>query len=196
MTLTIPLKAADGATSTITLPDPVVSSGTTVLVNLGQTAILTNLDNGNGNLLVAQPITLTQTASLQSLSFYVKTAAGQLRLGLYSGTTPTTLISQCAAFTAVAGWNTRVATSGNLVPGQYWIAYLPSSNTLSFENVATGFSSYFKTFTFGALPTTFPTGPSTTPSQWSFYGTFSQGPPPPPDTIPPSIPTGLTAVAR
>jgi hypothetical protein len=160
-------------------------------INVGETTILTEADNGNGNLLVAQPITLAQPASLQSLSFYVATVGGQLRLGLYSGATPTALVAQTAAFTPVAGWNTQPVTSAQLPAGQYWLAYFPQSNTLAFRKAETGGTSYFKTVTFAAMPSTFPASPSTTSSHWSLYGTFAL---PAPDTTPPSVPTNVTAV--
>jgi chitodextrinase len=192
MSLTVPLVALDGATSTITLPDPVVTSGTGILVQVGQTTLGPTADNGNASLLLAQPISLTQAASLQSLSFYVRVVGGQLRLGLYSGTTsPTSLVSQSNAFTAVLGWNTAVATSASLAAGKYWLAYLPQSNTLGFWVLNQGGPSYYHTQAFGALPATFPSGPSSVAALWSFYGTFSTGP----DTTPPTVPTGLAAHA-
>jgi hypothetical protein len=171
------------AAGTITVTAPTT-------INVGQTAILTGADNGNGNLLVAQPITLTQPASLQSLSFYVATVGGQLRLGLYSGTTPTTLVAQTAAFTPVAGWNTQPVTSAQLPVGQYWLAYFPQSNTLAFRKGSITSLSYYKTLTFAAMPAAFPASPSSTAVQWSFYGTFAL---PAPDTTAPSVPTNVTA---
>jgi hypothetical protein len=172
------------ATGTITI------TAAPATINVGETTVLTGADSGNGNLLVAQPITLTQPAALQSLSFYVATVGGQLRLGLYSGATPTTLVAQTAGFTPVAGWNTQPVASSQLVSGQYWLAYFPQSNTLAFRKTDTVGTSYFKNVTFAAMPATFPTSPLTTTSHWSFYGTFSVAPP---DTTPPSVPTGMTA---
>jgi hypothetical protein len=175
------LSASANATITI-------ASGTTT-INVGETTVLSETDNGNGNLLVAQPITLTQQGTLQSISFYVATVGGQLRLGLYSGVTPNALVAQGTAFTPVAGWNMQSVTSPSLPPGQYWLAYLPSSNTLGFRKAETGGTSYFKTESFGAMPSTFPASPNTTTSHWSFYATFIVIQ----DTTPPSIPTNLTA---
>lgn len=177
------LKATAGSTITIT-------AGTTTSVKIGETNILANFDNGNANLLCTQPITLTQPSALQSLSFWVGTVGGQLRLGLYSGASaPNNLVTQTAAFTPVAGWNTQPATSPMVPSGQYWLCYFPQSNTLAFRKADTGGTSYLKTLAFGPLPATFPAGTSTTPSHWSFYGTFGVTP----DTTPPSIPTNLTA---
>jgi hypothetical protein len=183
VTVTDSFGLSASATATVTI------AGGTTTINVGETTVLSETDNGNGNLLVAQPITLAQQSTLQSLSFYVATVGGQLRLGLYSGATPTTLVAQGAAFTPVAGWNMQSVTSPPLPAGQYWLAYFPASNTLGFRKAETGGTSYFKTVTFGAMPSTFPTSPSTTPSHWSLYATFIVTQ----DTTPPSIPTNLTA---
>jgi len=186
VTVSNPFKTVT-ATTTIT-----VSSGTTV--NVGQTSIGTINDNTNGNVIIAQPVTLTQTGTLLNMSVYVQTAGGQLRLGVYKGATPTTLVATTNAFTPSAGWNTQVAPSVALSPGQYWLTTFSQLNTLTLRKATSASTVYYKTGqTFGALPTTFPSTPNTETSLWSIYGTFSVGPPPPPDTTPPSIPTNLTA---
>lgn len=188
MTLTIPLVAANGAKSTVTLPDPVVSTGTTTFT-VGQMTIGT-ITGGGANTLYAQPITLPQAASLQSLTFNSRGASGQVRLGLYSGTTPTTLIAQTAVFTPVDGWNTVALTSPQLPAGQYWLAHLSSS--AGYWAVLQGGPTYYKTITFGAMPATFPTPQGSEGALAAFYGTFSTAVVVP-DTTPPSIPTNVTA---
>src|SRR3989344_9553336 len=107
-------------------------------VTIGETTILTNPDNGNGNLLVAQSTTLSQTATIQSLSFYVTTAGGNLRLGIYDATGPGggpgTKMAETNSFTPITGWNTaNVVTPVSLTVGTYWLAYLPSSSSLGFK---------------------------------------------------------------
>jgi hypothetical protein len=90
--------------------------------------------SGMGNRLVAQQVTLSQSATIQSLSYYVATTGGQLRLGIYnnSGSAPGALVAQTAAFTPVAGWNTQaVTTPVSLSPGTYWLVFLPQNNTLA-----------------------------------------------------------------
>ena len=50
-------------------------------IKIGETAILPADDTGNANLNVAQSVTLSQAATLETFSFYVTSAAGDLRLG-------------------------------------------------------------------------------------------------------------------
>ena len=47
------------------------------VIAIGETAVLSTADDGNGNLLVAQQATLPVTSALQSMSFYVTNASGQ-----------------------------------------------------------------------------------------------------------------------
>ena len=178
------------ATSLRRLDRSVTASAGTTTIKIGVTTVQTNPDNGNGNLLIAQPITLSQVGTIQSLCFYVKTVGGQLRLGLYSGTTPTTLVAQTAAFTPVVGWNTQPVRQPVSCPaGPYSLAYLPASNTLAFANSNAGGTIVLQVLRLRSHACDVPTSPSTTPSNWSFYGTFGVTP----DTTPPSVPTNLTA---
>jgi hypothetical protein len=72
-------------------------------VTMGETAVLTTDDNENGNLLIAQEASLSQSATIQSMSFHVTAAAGELVLGVYDSTGPSKgpghLVAQTAAFT-------------------------------------------------------------------------------------------------
>ena len=186
LAVTVTAKSASGTTSasaTITI----TTVATTI--NVGQTAIGTIADSQNANVIIAQSVTLPQPGALQSLSMYVRTVGGQLRLGLYSGNTPTTLIAQTAAFTPVAGWNTQPAVSAQLPAGQYWLASFSQLNSLVLTKNSGGSAYYKPGQTFGAMPATFPSAPSTEASTWSVYGTFSVVP----DTTKPSVPTNLTA---
>ena len=62
----------------------VSSSSWAGTITIGQTSVLTTADGGNANLLLAQSATLSQTATIQSISFYVTAAAGKLVLGIYA----------------------------------------------------------------------------------------------------------------
>jgi hypothetical protein len=177
MSLTITLKAADGATSNLTIAGPnVVSSNTTLVpISIGQTSILSGADGQNGNLLVSQEITLpaNNAYQLQSLSFHVQAAAGNLVLGIYNNANgkPGTLLSQTPSFATVSGWNTVTPSPlPTLNAGNYWLAYFPQSSNLTFNNAAVG-NAYFTPLTFGAMPNTFPTGTAIS-TNWSLYATF------------------------
>jgi Domain of unknown function (DUF1929)/Galactose oxidase, central domain len=144
-------------------------------ITIGVTQVLTEFDNGNANLLLAQEATLSQAATIQSLSFYVAQAAGSLRLGIYgtSGTAPGSLLATTNSFTTVLGWNTaNVITPVVLQPGTYWLAYLPSDNNLQFKKATRGFF-VLKNFAYGPMPATFPPPSSSGPAQWSFYATLT-----------------------
>ena len=144
-----------------------------------QNAVLSAGDSENGNLLAAQSATLTQAATVESLSFYVTAASGSLILGIYDATGPNggpgALKASTKSFTPGTGWNTAtVVTPVSLTAGNYWLAYLPSSNALSFVKTnASGNCAYYG-YNFGSLPSKFSTSPtSCTPTTWSFYATLA-----------------------
>ena len=120
-------------------PIPLPPSGP---ITMGETNILSTDDSGNGNFLIAQSATLSTAATLQSLSFYVTTAGGNLRLGVYDATGPSggpgAKKAEVNEFVPTVGWNTANVTTPVLIPaGTYWIAYLPSSSTLAFKKSST-----------------------------------------------------------
>jgi len=82
------------------LPPPPPPSNTIIM---GEPAVFVDTDGDNGGLLLVQDAQLTQMGTIQSLSFYVVTAEGQLRLALYDakGTNgnPRNLLAQTAPFT-------------------------------------------------------------------------------------------------
>ena len=136
-------------------------------------------DSNNGNKLVAQPATLSQTATIQSLSFYITTASGNLRLGIYDATGPGggpgAKKAETASITPTTGWNTvNVITPVSLPAGTYWLTYLASSSSLGFKAERTGGNSRLYPFPFGSMPTTFP-GPGTSVWRWSLYATLTLG---------------------
>src|SRR5579863_9681835 len=148
-------------------------------ITIGETAVLSSADGQNGNLLLAQSASLGQPATIESLSFYVTTAKGNLILGIYDATGPNggpgALQASTLSFTPVKGWNTAsVVRPVTLAAGNYWLAYLPSSGSLSFKKTnASGACAYYS-YKFGALPGKFSTSPaSCTPTTWSFYATLA-----------------------
>ena len=146
---------------------------------IGENAVLSAGDSENGNLLAAQSATLTTAATVESLSFYVTAASGSLILGIYDATGPNggpgALKASTKSFTPGTGWNTAtVVTPVSLTAGNYWLAYLPSSNALSFVKTnASGNCAYYG-YNFGSLPSKFSASPiSCTPTTWSFYATLA-----------------------
>jgi hypothetical protein len=160
-------------------PNPTPTPTPNPNITIGETNILPTDDNGNGNLLLAQNATLSQVATIQSLSFYVTVAGGNLRLGIYDATGPSggpgAKKAETASFTPVVGWNTAsVITPISLNAGTYWLAYLPSSNTLAFKKDTTpGVSGKYYSYTYGVMPATFSTAPASTTSHWSLYATLN-----------------------
>ena len=146
-------------------------------ITIGSTTVWSAGDGGNGNLLLAQVAKLSQAATIQSLSFYVTTASGQLALGIYDATGPNGgpgALKASTYLTPKTGWNTaKVVTPVLLAAGSYWLAYLPSSNALGFlKTNATGNCKYYS-FKYNALPGKFSTSPaSCNPTTWSFYATL------------------------
>ena len=152
-------------------PPPPLPPG---LAKVGESAVLTTGDNGNAGLICAQKVTLPTAARLQSLSFYLATASGNLRLGLYTdaGTKPGTKITEAASAAAVSGWNTRAVTPVNLAAGNYWLAYEVSSNSAAFRK-GSGGSLVVAPVTFGTMPATFPNPTGSEAVHWSFYMTVN-----------------------
>src|SRR5262249_18225468 len=144
---------------------------------LGETSVFSGTDSGNGNLLVVQDHTLSQAATIDSLSFYIKAAAGNVRLGIYDATGPGggpgALRAQTGSFTPVVGWNTMaVAAPVSLPAGKYWLAYLPSSNQLSFAaNFSIGSFKAARVRS-GPMPATFPAVTIQGTTHWSLYATL------------------------
>jgi hypothetical protein len=148
-------------------------------ITIGTNAVLSDGDSQNGNLMLAQSAALSQAATIESLSFYVTHAAGQLLLGIYDANghngRPGKLLAQTKSFTPVKGWNTQsVVTPVPLAAGNYWLAYLPSSNSLSFVKQNNSGKCYYSGRSFSSgLTTVFSGSPaSCTPTTWSFYATL------------------------
>jgi hypothetical protein len=178
---TVTAVARDAAGNTTTSSSVSITVSNTGNFTIGETTIVPLDDNANANLLLAQQATLGQSATLQSLSFYVTTAAGKLRLGIYDATGPSggpgAKKAETAELTPTTGWNTATTTTHpTLSAGTYWLAYAPNDNNLAFKKVDTSTApSRLYSFTYGTLPNTYSTTPNTTPSHWSFYATLSLG---------------------
>ena len=144
---------------------------------IGESKVLTAPDSGNGNLLVAQQASLTRTATIRSLSFYVTNARGKLRLGIFDATGPNggpgRKKAETAEITPTVGWNmASVVTPVFLPQGAYWLAYLASGNNLAFVKNLSGQARYY-TYSYGPMPATFSTSPKSEVVHWSLFATLS-----------------------
>jgi hypothetical protein len=149
-------------------------------VTMGETAVLTADDSQNANLLLAQEASLLQSATIQSMSFYVTAAAGELVLGIYDATGPWggpgALVAQTDAFIPEVGWNVAATTTAPiLAAGNYWLAYLPSSGALSFlKQNSSGKCRYHALQFTSTLPQMFARfSANCSPTTWSLYATFA-----------------------
>jgi hypothetical protein len=157
---------------------PIAQAQSTITV--GDTNLEGAPDNGNGNFVLAQETKLSVSATIDSLSFYVTEAAGDLTLGIYDATGPRggpgKLLAVTRSFATAAGWNTaNVETPVPLAAGNYWLAYLPSSGNLSFLKQNNSGSCLYKEQRYSAgMPASFGTSTSNcTPTTWSFYATLT-----------------------
>ena len=134
-------------------------------------------DNGDANSLIAVQTSLSQTATIQSLSFYVTTASGKLRLGIYdatgSGGGPGAKVAETNEITPVKGWNmASVVTPRSLNAGTYWITYLTNDNNLYFPWSTSG--SYRSAgVTYGAMPATYPSSARSGSGHAALYATLN-----------------------
>lgn len=155
-------------------------------ITLGETRKLGYSDNGNADLLLADgPYSLTQQATLDTLSFWVTHASGQLILGVYDAgplrdCVGGNLKAQTNAFPTKANtWNTAPPSSVvTLQPGYYCLAYLPSSDSLSFrKGMTTGIVNHWYRVPFGSLPQTYSSTPSGPDGfHWSLYASLTSVP--------------------
>lgn len=150
----------------------------TSAVTFGETAQLPETSGGNANILFVQgPSALPQRSTILSMSIYVVSPAGNIRLGFYDDTGPGggpgQLKGQTAPFAAAAGWNTHPLSGPLSVPaGNYWPAALASASGLVVAATTTPgpISGRHTAFAYALMPLTFPAGPATTPLHLSLYG--------------------------
>jgi len=149
----------------------------TTNIILGDSNIENTADANTGLMLLTQ-YSLTQSGTIQSMSYYVASyTGGQSYLGLYSDNNgnPGTLQATTAIITPSVGWNTvSVTTPVLLSPGVYWTALLSSSTGITIRRSPTGYIARTSSQTFGALPTTYSTsGQGIWSYSWSVYATIT-----------------------
>ncbi len=146
-------------------------------IYIGDQTIESTADGGHANHIEAFKETLSQTATIQSLSIYLSTAQGQMYLGIYTDASgyPGTLEATTAEFKPTTGWNTvNVQTPVSLPAGTYWIVFLPQSTSAVFQsNGGVSGTEEIVHYSIAALPSTFPSGGTASTNTDSFYGTLT-----------------------
>jgi hypothetical protein len=142
--------------------------------SFGETNVLGGDDGNNGNYLLAQAATATYNTVVSSMSFYVNTAVGDLRLGIYDDNGPNDgpgdKLAETNSFTPTTGWNTVPLIATTTIPaGRYWIAHLPSTNSLRYPKHGTVGKYCYYSYTFGTMPATFDVAPTCGTDHWSVY---------------------------
>lgn len=179
----VPGKSSSVTTTTTTPTTPTTPTTTTAPATptgsftIGETNILSTNESGYINNLVANSVSLSQAATIQSISLYAATAAGKVRLGIYdatgSGGGPGVLKASTNEITVVNGWNTvNVTTPVSLAAGSYWLTLLSDSDALNLKVTNTG-AARFSAYTYGGLPTTFPVAQTSATGHGSVYATFT-----------------------
>jgi len=170
-------------------------------ITMGITSVGPRVDSGNAGLILAQSASLTQTATLKSLSFYIGTVSGYFDLALYDASgangSPGALLAVRGPFTAVSGWNTVTMSPVVLNPGSYWLAYEVSSNSMTFNVENSSGTLVWGNQAFGTFPSSSPTSINRQTGGWSFYATLvpTSAPTPTPTPTPnPTITMGITSV--
>lgn len=132
----------------------------------------------------ANLVSLPEAARVQDFRFYSRTAKGQLRLAIYSDTTPKTLLWQSAAVAndKAGDWVTVPVAQGNpahlvLPPGRLWLAWQSTAPTevAGYDQglIGNGFVTAASGSTFTLFPQFIPASSSTPASaMWSEYLTY------------------------
>ena len=172
---TYTVKATSAADTTKSASATVTVTAVTSTFTIGYTTLFTSTDNGNANVLKAMKVTLSQAATIKSLSMYVGTVGGQLTLGIYTDASgsPGTLVATTASFTPVAGWNTAVTTaSPSLAAGTYWLVFETNNNTQAQRYQTGTVAIKYRAFTYAAMPGSFGTATTDWSVNYSLYATL------------------------
>src|SRR6516225_5516911 len=166
-------------------------------ITMGITSVGPTVDSGNAGLILAQSASLTQKATLKSLSFYIGTVSGSCDLALYNASvangSPGALLAVSGPFTPVSGWNTVTMSPVVLNPGSYWLAYEVSSNSMTFDVQNSSGTLAWGNQAFGTFPSSFPTSINRQTGGWSLYATLAPTSAPTPAQNP-TITMGITSV--
>lgn len=136
---------------------------------VGNTGTLGEVETGAlGFNLGAKKIAVLSPCKLTTISVNVKTALGNLRVGIYDATgtggIANNLIAQATSAAMTTGWNNiPILTQPTLSPASYWLALQTDSNTAEFwcaRNQVVG-DYIFYAFAYAAFPSLFNPAPTT-----------------------------------
>jgi len=138
---------------------------------LGHTAYDTDI--GYGGSMLAQAVTLSSPATLQSFNFnlyFAPTPGSNAKVGIYSSSSnyPQTLVASSPSMAPVNGWNKVDVGPVSLSAGTYWMTLDVDANTfyLSMDSTVPMDSLLVS----GDLPSTFPS--SATPLHYSQFAEY------------------------
>lgn len=151
-------------------------------IQIGDTTILGANDSGNSTTIQSQLAVLSQNATIQTISYYIATAAGNIRCAIYDATGagggPGQLKAETASTVAVGPntWNDLpVLVQVLLTAGNYWLAWQNSSGSLVNRWSSTGGTNRQDNgTTYGPFPATFTIDGSGS-AHWSIFATLDTG---------------------
>jgi hypothetical protein len=150
---------------------------TSNVITFGETGVLTNTDDQTSNLLFAQQEKLAKAGSIKSISVYIASPSGKLRLGVYDSTGPNggpgAKKAETAEITPTSSWNSANVTSpANLAAGNYWLAFLTNDNKLGLKMERNGSAAWYQ-YGYNTMPDSFSQTPTTGNYHWSIYATLN-----------------------
>jgi hypothetical protein len=114
------------------------------------------------NYLVAAPITLSHPGSIIKVGVNIQTAAGAMIMGFYNdaGNYPGALLATSISTTVTSGWfDLSMTTKVYSMAVKIWMVFGASNNTMNdYCYQGTGTQEYYASYTYGSLPSIFPTG--------------------------------------
>jgi hypothetical protein len=123
------------------------ASVTVTGITAGDTVVHSQVLTPGANVMWTNWYTLSTSSTIQSISLYVDTAGGTLRMGLYSCPSASThgdWVAETDEFTPTVGWNTRNVVTPVATPaGKYCIAYRASSSALKIRWYSTPLDNSF-----------------------------------------------------
>ena len=156
----------------------VISTGSTSYTTTTTDTIGNTVGTTNGpNVLFGYAITASASGNLSSSGVNVKTAAGSIRVGIYSGYNGTShkftgLLGQSAS-TAEVGWNDPTVTGVSIIQSAtyYLVFVLDDSGAAIYADGSSG-TEYYGAFTYGTLtdPSATVTSDTTTANMRMTYG--------------------------